>query len=223
MRAAERRLETITGNLSNTGTPAYKRRTAVAHAFEVGSGDRRHLEVATTYATDFSQGSLERTGNTFDVALMGQGFFSVDGPDGEIYTRNGKFRVDDQGVLLTAEGYPVAFERLTRAIDPFGSQVVIDGAGNLIQDNGEIGKLKIVDFANRSGLQLNNEGYYLASAAAKRQPAEGQVHQFALESSNSSSVDELISMIIVQRSFEAASNMMQMLDQSYRQLNNSRS
>ena len=219
MRASERRLESITGNLANTSTPAYKRRSAVSHGFEVGTGDRRHLEVATVYNVDFTQGRIERTGNTYDVALMGDGFFAVDGPGGEMYTRNGSFHVDDQGVLLTSEGFPVAMASQIRNVDPFDTPVVIDASGALLQGNNEIARLKVVDFSRRDLLRPDTNGYYQAGPAVQPEPANAEVHQYALESSNASSIDELIAMITVQRAFESASNMMSMLDQSYRELN----
>lgn len=222
MRASQARLEAITSNLANVSTPAFKRRSSVTHAFVVGGNDGRHQDFATRTRIDFSQGPLERTGNPLDVALLGDGFFAVDGPAGEVYTRAGSFRLDAEGTLLTPEAFPVAWESGGGRLDPAGETVGIDEAGTVFQGQNEVGRLKIVAFEALDELRPGHAGYYEADADLRRTPADTTVHQYALEGANTSAVDELVNLISVQRSFESAANLLRTIDQSYRRLHTAR-
>ena len=97
----ERQLDAIATNLANVGTIGYKRIGTAAHEFRVmrGRGQTRGLVVRSQ--TDFSQGNLRRTERAYDLALWGDGFFTVESPHGEVYTRDGDFRVTSEGVLVT--------------------------------------------------------------------------------------------------------------------------
>jgi flagellar basal body rod protein FlgG len=222
LRASESRLEAITSNLANVSTPAYKRRTSVTHAFVVAGADGRQRDFEARTRIDFSQGPLQRTGNPLDVALLGDGFFAVDGPQGEIYTRAGSFRLDAEGNLLTPESFPVSWETRGGALDPIGDTVRIDEAGTVFQGEVEVGQLKIVAFEAIDKLQPVHAGYYEAPANIRRTPADTEVHQYALEGANTSAVDELVSLITVQRAFESAANLLRTIDQSYRRLHSAR-
>ena len=129
MRANEKHLEAIAGNLANLNTPAYKRLGSVTHAFEVGSGGHKQQEVETRVTIDFTQGVLERNDNPLSLALEGDGFFAVETPGGEAFTRNGAFRVDDKGELLTNEGFPVAWDGARGRLAPVDLPIAIDGSG----------------------------------------------------------------------------------------------
>ena len=222
MRVSERRLDAITTNLANVSTPAYKRLGSVTQSFDVGLGLNRHREVATRHATDFSQGEIERTGNTLDLALEGQGFFATESANGEVFTRNGKLHVDEQGVLQTADGYPLAWEGARGAIQSVGEPVTVDGSGEVRQGALQIGRLKIVDFADAQRLELDGQGYFHAPRDLAHTSASAIVHQGAIERSNASSVDELVALIRVQRNFESAASVMRSIDQSYKRLDAAR-
>ncbi len=219
MRASERRLDAIAANLANIDSPAYKRQNAVTHQFSVGAGERRHDAIVTRSEVDFAQGELARTGNPLDLALEGDGFFVVETQGGEAYTRNGSFNVDGQGVLRTADGHPVAWDGGRGKIDGVGEEVTIDGAGVVRQGSTQVGKLLLADFADRNALVQDREGYYHAGRGAARSTPTALVHQGAIEKSNASSIDELVEMIRVQRSFESAASLVRSIDQSYRRLN----
>jgi flagellar basal-body rod protein FlgF len=222
MRSSEQRLQAITANLANASTPAYKRRTAVSRSFDVGVGDRRHREIKTTFTTDFTQGRIERTENPLALALKGEGFFAVEGPNGEAFTRNGSFQLDDTGVLQTAEGHAVVWDGGRGRIDPVGEAVRIDTSGRVFQGASDVGRLKVVAFESPDLLRLDSQAYFHDPGGLTRSTTDAEVHQFALERSNASTVDELIAMITVQRGFESATNLLKMLDQTYRRLNRAR-
>ena len=217
-RANERRMEAITANLANVDTPGYKRVSTATKAFQMPGGSASDVELSAFSVTDFTQGDLRPSANPYHMALMGQGFFAVEGPEGELYTRRGAFRVDQAGVLLTDEGYPVAWETSPAPIDPTGEMVTVDGIGMMRQGNAEIGRIKFVDFANPAELGTIGGGYFTGNSGAAEQPSDAVVDHHHLEASNVSSIDELVGMIAIQRSFESSRNVMQLIDQSYGRL-----
>jgi len=217
LRTAEKRLEAITANLANVDTPGFKRQAGATQAFTVPAAEG-YLEVDTRHRSDFSQGDLERSSSPYHLAIEGRGWFVVDGVSGELFTRRGNFRVDGTGTLQSAEGNPVAWETTGGLIDPHGDIVQVDGKGVVRQGASEIGRLRVVDFANDEALSSVGGGYYTATESANEIPAEGSVHQGHLESSNVSSMDELVSMITVQRSFESANRLVQMINRTYERL-----
>jgi flagellar basal body rod protein FlgG len=217
-RAIERRMESVTANLANVDTPGYKRVSTATKAFQVPGGGPGDIELSATSVTDFSQGDLRPSASPFHLALMGQGFFAVEGTDGELYTRRGSFHVDQTGMLLTDEGYPVAWESNPTAIEPTGDLVTVDGSGLVRQGNLEIGRIRFVDFARPERLQTIGGGYFQAGPGTAEQPPDAVVYQHHLEASNVSGIDELVGMITMQRSFESAKSVMQLIDQSYGRL-----
>lgn len=222
MGAAEKRLEAIAANLANLDTTAYKRTSTASAVFEVPRGTGSRRELATTGTIDFTQGVLERTGNPLDLALDGPGFFAVETRGGEAYTRDGAFRVDEAGVLLDQDGEPVVWEGARGTLAPVGEAVTVDGSGVVRQGASEVGKLKLVDFADPSRLTRDARGRWRPVPGLEPAPSTATVHQGALERSNASSVDELVSLIRVQRGFESATSLVRSIDQSYRRLNQQR-
>jgi flagellar basal body rod protein FlgG len=217
LRTAEKRLEAITANLANVDTPGFKRQAGATRAFVV-PGVEGYLEVDTRHRSDFSQGDLESSSSPYHMAIEGRGWFAAEGASGEVYTRRGDFRVDSAGVLQTSDGFPVAWESSAGVLDPHGELVQVDGAGVVRQGKSEIGRLRIVDFESQTALSSIGAGYFEVSEGAREVPAEGVVHQGHLERSNVSSMDELVSMITVQRSFESANRLVQMINRTYERL-----
>jgi len=219
MRASERRLEAITSNLANVSSTAFKRSVSMNHAVQAAKGGR--LNLTTTTTVDWSQGPLERTRVATDLALMGDGFFVLEGSEeeGEVYTRDGHFSINERGVLVTQLGNPVAWEGARGTMDSIGAPMRVDLSGNVFQGQRTIGRLRLVDFENRSLLRISKSGDYIAPPDMHPVRATAEVHQGALEGSNVSAVDELIALIQTQRSFEAGANLMSMISKSYERLN----
>lgn len=222
MRTAQSRMEAITTNLSNLTTPGYKKVGTSVRAFQVPGQPAGEHNIVAGVRVDFEQGNLESSSSPYHVALMGPGFFAVEGTDGEMFTRRGTFRVDDRGVLQSDEGFPVAWKGLRGRVDPVGLPVTIDGAGVVRQGQNVIGTLKVVDFDSPDRLTRIGGGYFLANGNTRETPTDAVVHQSMLETANVAGVEELVNMINVQRSFESATQMMKMLDQSYQRLNQAR-
>jgi flagellar basal body rod protein FlgG len=218
MAAQQRRLDSISANLANVGTVGFKRGVTAAHEVEVERPRGKVRGVTTLVEVDFAQGNLQRTGREHDLALFGDGFFAVEGPEGEVYTRDGGFHLTEAGVLVSEEGLPVAWDELRGAIDPVGLPLVIDGEGNVRQGIQDVGRLRVVEFADRHQLRKDALGFWTAPPGAKQVASTTRVHQYALEDSNANGVEEMVDMIGVQRSFEVVARVFEAIDQTYERL-----
>jgi flagellar basal body rod protein FlgG len=174
--------------------------------------------VTTLAEVDFAQGNLLRTGREHDLALFGDGFFAIDSPEGEVYSRDGSFHITEAGVLVTEEGSPVAWDNLVGAIDPVGLPLKIDAEGNVRQGVQDVGRLKIVSFEDNHALRKDARGYWVAPQDMRPGPAEARVNQYALEDSNANGVEEMVAMIGVQRSFEVVARVFEAIDKTYERL-----
>lgn len=218
MSAQQRRLDAIAANLSNLGTVGFKRGVTSTHEVEVQRERGPVRGVVTRSEVDFAQGNLQRTGRDLDVALYGEGFFAVEAPSGEVYTRDGSFHLTEEGVLVTEEGFAVAWDELHGAIDPVGQPIAIDEQGNVRQGLEEIGRLRVVDFEEKRALAQDRLGFWRAPRGAREALPNAAVHQFALEDSNANGVEEMVAMIGVQRSFEVVAKALSAIDESYQRL-----
>jgi flagellar basal-body rod protein FlgF len=216
--ASQRRLEAITANIANVNTPAYKRVSTALKAFRLPNGSETDTQVLVHSETDFSQGDLQASASPYHMALMGEGFFSIDTPEGEMYSRRGDFHVNKDGVLLTSEDYPVAWEARPDPIDPAGEPITVDPTGEVRQGKKLLGSIKVVSVAQPGNLEPKGGGYFKASAGSIESVSDAAIYQSHLEGSNVTSIDELVGMISAQRKFEGAKSAMQMIDQSYGRL-----
>ncbi len=202
---------TIANNLANASTPGYKR-TVNSFAEEMRKhaaigGKPSHLdEVAVDCRLDFSQGSLVQTGRKLDLALEGRGFFVIETTEGPLYTRNGTFRTDSRGTLVDSKGRAVsgtAGPILLPRKDGL-TEVSISADGTVNVGDRRVGELRVVDFADESALQPVGDGCYRAPAeAAPVEADQAVVHSGHKESSNVSTVKELIDLVTVTKLYEA--------------------
>lgn len=220
MRAGEKRLESIAHNIANVSTRGYKRETTFTHALQTNRG--RGTQVATRSAPDLSQGQLETTGNALDLALDGRGWFVIESPGGRSYARDGSFRLDDRGTLVTQDGLPVAWKGSRGTVRPAGESVVIDSDGRVRQGETTVGQLDVVDLEDTSRLQPVGEGRWIAPPGTRETPSKALVRQGNVENSNVEAMDELVALITIQRSFESAATAVRTIEQSYRRLNQPR-
>lgn len=214
------RLNVVSQNLANATTAGYKGELVVSRPFveqlQMGmpvSGASKVLSVsmpALTSVLDTTQGTLTRTGNALDVALEGPGFFEVQGADGPLYTRQGSFRLDATGRLVTAGGMPVA--GLGGDIVLRGTEPTIDAQGRVLEGDQAVGQLKVMRFRNASALAPIGQGLYRADSAGDVQSDALQVRQGFVESSNAAALPQMIRMIELVRRFEAAQKLVQNYD-----------
>jgi flagellar basal-body rod protein FlgG len=246
MEAQQLQLDNISHNLANVATNGYKKshavfedliyqnlrqsgsatsdQTQLPSGLQVGLGVR---PVAT--ARDFTQGSLQQTSNTLDVAISGNGFLQVTLPDGTTgYTRDGDMKMDANGQLVTNNGYPI---QPGITIPPNAQSISIGTDGTVsvtlpgTPTPSTLGQLQLANFANPGGLDPKGGNLY-AETAASGSPAAavpgtnglGTLRQGFVETSNVNVVEELVSMISTQRAYELNSKAIQTSDQMLQRL-----
>lgn len=221
LRSSEQQHEVISQNLAHAQMPGYRRLTA--RSGNQGGDFGAELDAASqgggNVSVDFSQGPLVRTDRTLDVALQGDGFFVVEGPGNKpLYTRNGTFRLDENGKLQTLDGMAVQGENGPIEIPesaPFGS-ISIGEDGVIRVGRQQIDKLKLADFKEQDRAKLVQAGVTLFAAPGSAAPEEATpaVLQYMREGSNVSPILELVSMIEAQRRYEAAQKSISLLSDS---------
>lgn len=233
----QKRLDVISNNMANADTTGYKKQGVTSQSFDDELTIRIHdnnaynatrrrignmypgVKIGETYH-DLSQGSLRETGNTYDLALSGDGFFTIQttNKQGETtikYTRDGSFTVNTDGYLVTKDGDYV-LDTNGRRIQIPGAQtaanVVFDQKGNVIVDGQTVATLGIASFANPQALLLYGENMYEATQEAGLQASTAVVHQGYLEMSNTNVIEEMVDMITITRAYEAGQKMIQTVD-----------
>lgn len=163
--------------------------------------------------TNFEQGQIHPTGNSFDLALRGKGFFCIETPEGERYTRSGDFSKDAEGYLVTKEGFKVLGEAGYIRID--GSSVTINEKGEVYSDEERIDQLKLVDFNDYEVLRKEGDGLLRIEEGTGAAPVvvAGMVQQGFLESSNVNSVKEMVQLMTMMRSYEANQKLVKIHDE----------
>ena len=163
---------------------------------------------------NFQQGELKATGGNLDAALEGPGFFTVQMPDGSNgYTRDGEFQLNNQGQLITKQGYPVVSTGGTLTFDPNNSATInISSDGQVSQGADIKGKISVTEFGNLKALTMGNGGFFRADGPlAQPKPATNtSVRQGFVEASNTSPTLAMASLITSMRMFETNQKVMTM-------------
>ena len=239
--AQQLQLDQVSHNLANVSTNGYKRshaqfedliyqnirqsggqstqQTQLPTGLQQGTGVR---PVATM--RNFSQGNLQQTNNAFDIAINGSGFFQLSLPDGTTaYTRDGGFRIDPQGQLVNANGTPMS----PPITVPANAETVTIGADGVVSarisgqtEQTQLGQIQIATFINPAGLDPRGQNMFVETASSGTPTANtpglngaGLLSQGYLETSNVNVVEELVTMIQTQRSYEINSKAIQTADQ----------
>lgn len=252
VQAQDEKLQAIANNLANANTVGYKRDRVVFedlfYSIEQQPGTQRAdnntlspsgvqlgngVHMVGTQKV-FTTGSLQTTGNTYDIAITGNGFLQVRRPNGDTaYTRAGQLGVDQNGILVNASGLPL----IPQITVPNNATSITIGENGVVSATlpgsttpSELGQLTLVSFINPTGLQALGENLFLETASSgtptEGKPGDaqlGKLKQGALEGSNVQVVEEMVDMIAAQRTYEmntkvlsAADNMLQYLAQAAR-------
>jgi len=207
----KRQFNIIAHNLANVNTVGYKRRFNAFSKALIAQGAGTAAQVdpqqAGKLVFDFTQGNLVHSGRPLDFALAGKGFFVIETPDGPLYTRNGMFRLDQQGRIVDSLGRFVAGDMGVISIPSnVGlSQISVSPDGSIRAAGALIGKFRLVDFKDKEN-QLEAAGLncFRAPQGVEPRPAENViVKQGFQETSNVQVVEELVDMIMVTRLYEA--------------------
>lgn len=162
--------------------------------------------------TDFTQGALQLTGNMFDLALEGEGFFRIETEDGERFTRDGRFIRDAEGFLVTVDGNYVLDDNGERVEMPNG-EILISQNGEVLSDNNVIAQLGIVLFENPAEELTPDQGNLFEAAGDPTGEGTPQILQGYLEMSNVNPTQLMTQLVEVARSYEAAQKMVQNQDE----------
>lgn len=223
------RMDVVTNNIVNAQTTGFKKDDVMSSSFEKvmldETGDPSVLSTANevgpysfgTYVnqayTDFSDGSPEQTDRNCDLAISGDGFFAVQTPQGERYTRAGNFEVDSQGYLVTSDGYSVLGGN--GPIKVGSEDFSVDSEGNVTAGGSRAGTLRIVSFADTGALRKQGDNLYYANGGGTPAAAKGyRILQGYQESSNVDIADEMVDMMTIYRAYEANQKVLSMTDET---------
>ena len=226
-----KKMDVISNNLANVATTGFKKDLAVTRPFSeellkrlndpsdmMKAADVGRLQpgvfVDDVY-TNFSQGHFESTGNTFDLAIFGEGFFAVNVTDqngnvSEKYTRDGAFTLDSNNALVTKDaGYVLG---QNGPITVPNGQVTIDDNGNVYSNDVYVDTLRMVDFEDKHTLRKYGDNFYDVTPQSTEIAFTGRVNQGNLESSNVNAVREMVEMVSASRLYEANQRLISMHD-----------
>ena len=206
-----RQMEVIANNLANMNTTGFKgekmmftEHLARSRGGENALPQKLHFVRDIATARDLTDGEIVSTGNTLDVAIASAGYFVVQTPAGDRYTRNGRFQLDQTGRLVTQEGHAVLTDGGPIVLGQRDVTVDISRDGTISTESGRLGKLRVVTFDNE--MRLRQTGDTLFSATdTPRNVERPTVVQGAIEGSNVKPIVEITTMIEVQRSYESLS------------------
>jgi flagellar basal-body rod protein FlgG len=245
--AQDMRMRVISNNLANVNTTGFKRDRAAFEtlSYQTVTAPGAPSTAETKYATGLNmgtgvrvqgtaridtQGSLQTTGNSLDLALDGDGYFQVQLPGGQLgYTRAGNFSRSPEGLLITSEGYQV----MPGVTVPEGATAITIGMDGTVSatvpgqaEASQLGQIQVASFPNAAGLQSTGDNYLVetgASGAANLgvagEDGRGRVRQGMLEASNVNVVEELVDMIETQRAYEVNSKMISATDDMLKYVN----
>jgi flagellar basal-body rod protein FlgG len=246
MEAQQTQLDHITHNLANVGTFGYKKSHAVFEDLiyqnlrQSGAPDTEQTNLPTglqvglgvrpvASSRTFSQGSLQQSDNSLDIAIVGDGFFQIQRPDGTTaYTRDGSFKLDSTGQIVTNNGetllpgitVPQNAKQISIGAD---GTVSVTTAGTAAPQT--LGQIQLATFINPNGLNPQGQNLYIETAASGAPQvgnpgtnALGNIKQGFVEGSNVNVVEELVQMITTQRAYELNSKAVQTSDQMLQRL-----
>ena len=230
--ASHRSMEVIANNLANLSTPAFKKETVAFEEYlmdvpateaEGGGTIQVAFVLDRGIVRDLTGGRMEQTNGVLDFALEGPGYFVVDTSEGERYTRNGHFQLDNQGRVVTDDGYVVQSDGGAIALQQQDSDIGVgpDGTISIRNQVGAsvqlLGKMRIVTFADERLLQKAGRSLFdAAGQPATPATAETRVHQGVVEKSNVEPVVEITKMIDVLRAYQSITEMTKQSEDMYR-------
>jgi flagellar basal-body rod protein FlgG len=246
MQSQQMNLDVISNNLANSNTTGFKSSrlqfqdllsqntkqagsqqgggNQLPASLQIGQGS-----VCAGTTRSFTQGNLTQTGNNLDLAIQGNGFFEVQMPDGSLaYTRDGSFKTDSQGRVVTIDGYPVQGGFQPVPAGTTGITITASGAATYTTASGNTNfQIQLARFINPGGLDAAGHNLYKETSASgtpelgdPNQNGFGELQQGALEGSNVSVVQEMVNLILAQRAYEVNSKAVQAADEMMQQSNN---
>lgn len=230
----QNRMDIMTNSLANVTTVGFKKEGSTSQAFSdvlavkikdssVGLRNSQRIginnpgvKIGENY-TDYTQGSFRITDNTYDLALDGDGFFAIEftnkaGETSTKYTRAGQFTLNREGYLVTEEGdYVLDTQSRRIQLDTLkDSAIAIDGS--ITQEGNVVARIQVVDFADYDYLERYGETYFEPIEGAEIIGSDADIYSGYLEMSNVQSVQEMVNLIAITRSYESNQKVIQTID-----------
>lgn len=226
--------DTIANNIANVNSAGYKKAVAVSKAFpemlmtRLGENKKEGFATYTSEPleqigslgtgaaldgiyTDYSIGNLKRTDQTTDFAIGGEGFFVVETPQGECFTRGGEFKVNYEGLLTDNNGYPV-LDSYDEYIYLDSDDITVNSAGIISSNGEEITQFKIVAFEDNNNLEKIGDNLFRAEGYFEAENPE--IVQGFIEESNVNAVKEMVNLITTVRAYESLQKIVQAEDEA---------
>ena len=218
MQLLQDKVDVVSNGLANANTIGFKKSLMVSEAEIKHSRNTEHelhqdenQRMVEKY-TDFSQGPLIQTENSFDIALQGDGFLQVDGPEGLVYTRMGNFSLNANGELVTLNGFKVVDNKESPVILN-GSKLEITDEGDIYEDGKFITKLGLYEVENKKDLTQTGSNTFKINDHENAQLSQNvRVKQGYIEGSNVNTIDAMVDLIRFNRSFESNQKVIQSID-----------
>jgi flagellar basal-body rod protein FlgF len=212
--ALRRQMDVIATNIANSSTPSFKAERLMFEEMVAGKapypasgGPRRGLSFVNEAGMlrDVTDGGMIQTGNTLDLAINGSGYFVVETPAGPRYTRNGNFRLDQDGRVVTSDGYAL-LDGQNRPIQvrPGETRIEISAKGAVTTETGEVGRIRVVAFEDEQALRKMGSGLYDTDQDPQPAGPGTDIRQGMVEGSNVKSVAEVTTMMEVLRRYQSA-------------------
>jgi len=221
----QRRLEVVANNLANMNTIGYKKDELFYNKLIQAMAPDADGNMDTTYplaeVTDFSPGILRKTDNPLDVAIVGNGFFTIQTEDGLVFTRNGNFALDSDGRLITQDGHPVLGKN--GEIQISGGEVRITENGSVMVNGEVVDQLRIATFEDPTLLTKIGQNYFTDNdEAGMMLLSADEVHLKPgyLEGSNVNGIEEMVLMIGLYQEFELGQRTIVTMDRTLDKLIN---
>lgn len=211
-----RQMDITANNLANMSTAGFKVEKILLRRHEGAPASHQDGPAKISFVEDwgvarnFSDGRIEDTGRPLDVAVVGRGFFAIETPDGEHYTRDGRFSIDNTGTLVASDGMTV----LDKAggpivMDQNGQSPIIKANGAVIVNDVEVAQLKVVNFASLGVLKKSGDGRYSVPDNTEVLDIENpKLLQAHLERSNVVPISEITRMTEITRAYQSMSNLL---------------
>ena len=220
-----RQLDIVANNIANMNTTGFKGEQMMftQHLVKSGGGQRLlgpKLAFTRDIATmlDTSDGPMEKTGNSLDLGINGEGYFVIQTENGERYTRNGRFQLDDGGQLVNQNGDPLlstANEPLF--LSPEDTEIAISRDGTVSTNNGDLGRIRLVGFENPQNLKRGADGLFNTDERPKDIESP-EINQGMLEGSNVKPIFEMARMITIHRNYDNIRNFIKREDERMRNM-----
>ena len=237
LRNEERRMDVVTNNMANVTTTGFKKEGSTSQSFKdvftvkvkdasiglanvQGSGIRNPgVKIGENYV-DYSQGSFKETGNVYDVALSGDGFFVIEftnkaGETSNMFTRAGQFTLTKEGDLVTEEGdYVLDVNNRHIRVNTMIERTEIMKDGSIYQNDQFVAQIQVADFEDYDYLERYGETYFRPLQGARQIEGTAETFEGYLEMANVLPVSEMVNLITISRQYEANQKIIQTYDDS---------